>query len=56
MQWGQMVTLKIDRLAMMFGGQYGETLQKSVWLYNLNTNLWQDTFIADKSHRNMFFD
>lgn len=46
-----MITLEPDRLILMFGGAYGELLNSEIWLYNINTNLWQDTYIADKSHR-----
>jgi hypothetical protein len=34
----QMITLKPDRLVLMFGGQYGEVLRDELWLYNINTN------------------
>ena len=37
-------------MAMMFGGQWSESLFDELWTYNLNTNLWQKTYIADKSH------
>lgn len=37
-------------MIMMFGGQYGEKLYDSLWLYNLNNNLWQETVIADAGH------
>mmetsp|Transcript_38513 Transcript_38513/g.58615 ORF Transcript_38513/g.58615 Transcript_38513/m.58615 type:complete len:151 (-) Transcript_38513:1091-1543(-) len=46
-----MIALKDDRMALMYGGQYTEFLRDSLWLYNLNTNLWQNTKIADKGHR-----
>eukprot|EP00347_Sterkiella_histriomuscorum_P007988 403346798 len=35
-----LVTVKADRLVLLFGGQYAETLFKDVWQYNLNTNMW----------------
>lgn len=35
-----MITLEADRLILMFGGAYGELLNKEIWLYNINTNLW----------------
>ena len=40
-----------DRLAIMFGGQYGETLRNDIWSYNINTNLWSKANILDKSHQ-----
>lgn len=48
---GKMITLKADRMLLMFGGAYGETLNDELWLYNINTNLWQSTYIADKEHK-----
>ena len=40
MEYGSMVTLKKDRMTVMFGGQYGEILSDQFWTYNVNTNLW----------------
>jgi len=56
-EMGQLISFKPDRLAMMFGGQYGETLRSDLWTYNINTNLWQRSYIADKSHKkpNFFY-
>jgi hypothetical protein len=39
-EMGTMVAFKPDRLALMFGGTYGETLRGDLWSYNINTNLW----------------
>ena len=47
---GQMVTISPDRVILMFGGQYGEQIWDTLWLYNLNNNLWQETNIADSGH------
>lgn len=47
-EWGKMIAFKPDRLVMMFGGQFGEQLRQDLWTYNVNTNLWQRSYIADK--------
>lgn len=36
-----MVTVNLERLAVMYGGFYGDTLYKEAWYYNLFTNMWQ---------------
>lgn len=46
-----MIPMINDRLAIMFGGQFGERLRNDLWTYNLNTNLWSRSYIADKSHK-----
>jgi len=42
---------------MMYGGQFGEVLRSDLWTYNINTNLWQRSYVADKSHKkpNFFY-
>ncbi len=39
-EYGTLVTVKSDRLVLLYGGQWGETLYSDVWQYNLNTNMW----------------
>ncbi|CDW87815.1 UNKNOWN [Stylonychia lemnae] len=38
-EFSTLVTVKADRLVLLYGGQYGEKLYKDVWQYNLNTNM-----------------
>jgi hypothetical protein len=40
----KMITVKIDRLAVMYGGFYGDELYNEMWYYNLFTNMWQENF------------
>mmetsp|Transcript_37801 Transcript_37801/g.36232 ORF Transcript_37801/g.36232 Transcript_37801/m.36232 type:complete len:98 (+) Transcript_37801:413-706(+) len=39
-EYSTMVTVKPDRLVLLYGGQYAETLHNDVWQYNVNTNMW----------------
>lgn len=41
-QNAQMVTAKIDRLAIMFGGHYSDNSMNDMWYYNIYTNIWQE--------------
>jgi len=36
-----------DRLVLLYGGQYGDTLYRDIWQYNLNTNMWAVLSVTD---------
>ena len=40
MEFSSLVTVKADRLVILYGGQFGEKLYDDVWQYNLNTDMW----------------
>ena len=50
MELAAMTDFEADRLLILYGGQYGETLYDDMWVYNLNNNLWQRSKIADAGH------
>jgi len=37
----KMVTVSLERLALMFGGFYSNEIYDETWYYNLFTNMWQ---------------
>ncbi len=37
-----MVTARLDRLAILYGGHLSDTIFKDMWYYNLYTNMWQE--------------
>jgi len=42
----QMVILKEDRMALMFGGQMGQKLYGDIWQYNVNSNMWNQLTLS----------
>ena len=43
-----LVTVKEDRLVLMYGGSQGQTLYDDVWQYNLNSNMWDQITLSNK--------
>ena len=43
-----MVTVKQDRLVLLYGGSHGQALFGDVWQYNLNSNMWDRIKLANK--------
>lgn len=37
----RMITVNLERLAVMFGGFHADTIYDEAWYYNLFTNMWQ---------------
>lgn len=42
----RMVTVNLERLAIMFGGFYADEIYHETWYFNLFTNMWQQLFLT----------
>ena len=45
---GIMMTVRTDRLVLMYGGLQGQTIYDDVWQYNINSNIWYQVDIPER--------
>ena len=43
-----MVTIKTDRLVLLFGGLNGQIIYDDVWQYSLNSNMWDKITLSER--------
>ena len=51
-----LVTIRTDRLMLMFGGLYGQEIFNDLWQYNINSNMWEMVDIVERRPEEVEFN